>query len=329
VLFAVRESIHVQDYYLNVSASMGIALFPDDAREKHAILKYADSAMYAAKEKGKDNYQFYTRQLSFDMQGRLNLEQELLHAEERGELHVYYQPQYDLKSRKVVGAEALLRWKSEDLGEVPPDEFIAIAEETGMVVQIGYYVFEEACKAYVQWRKQGHDIKTIAINVSSVQFREEGFLENIRAIILRTDIAPECVEIEITERVIMEYSTSNMTTLDELRALGCQISIDDFGTGYSSMSYLKKLPIDTIKIDRSFVDELPDDPYDSEVSRAIIALSKSLRYRVVAEGIENEAQEIFLRENHCDVGQGYYFARPMDAETFLDFLDKQDGNRKI
>jgi len=326
ILSVIREPIQVYDYHLNTTASIGIAIFPDDAKEKHEIVKYADSAMYAAKEKGKDNYQFYNRQLSLAVQKRLNLEQELKHAVERQELILHYQPQYTLDERKIIGAEALLRWHSQTLGYITPDDFISVAEETGMIVEIGYFVFEEACRAFMRWKEKGYRLETVSINVSTVQFRDEHFLQKVQEIFKNTGIDPVSVEIEITERFIMEYSTTNLTILEDLRTLGCRISIDDFGTGYSSMSYMKKLPLDTIKIDRSFISELPDNVHDMEVSKAIIVLSKSLGYQVVAEGIENDAQEKFLRMYGCDLGQGFYFAKPMDETAFIHFLDENNTN---
>jgi diguanylate cyclase (GGDEF)-like protein/PAS domain S-box-containing protein len=324
ILTVIREPIQVQNYHLNTTASIGIALYPDDGDMKTDIIKHADSAMYYAKEKGKDRYEFYTEQLSIDIQMRLDLEQQLKHALEKKELYVYYQPQYDLQSGKVSGAEALLRWYNPSLGQVPPDQFISVAEETGMIIGIGYFIFEEACREYMHWIEQGLQIDTISINISSVQFREDDLLENFKKLIEKTGISPQNIEIEITERFIMEYSTTNLTILEGLRNIGCKISIDDFGTGYSSMNYMKSLPLDTIKIDKSFVMDLPHDNHDAEVSKAIIALSKSLGYHVVAEGIENEAQEVFLRENGCDIGQGYYFAKPMDASAFVAFVKEKN-----
>ena len=323
ILTVVREPVHVYDYYLSTTASIGIALFPTDGKEKYEIVKYADSAMYAAKEKGKDNFQFYTRQLSLDVQQRLNMEQELLHSLERKELYLCYQPQYRLSDRRITGVEALVRWNNRNLGMVSPSDFISIAEETGFIVKIGYFIFEEACRAFVRWKAAGYMVDTISINISSVQFREESFLSHIKKTIARTGIDPSAIEIEITERFLMEYTTENMTILEDLRALGCRISIDDFGTGYSSMSYLKQLPLDTIKIDRSFIMDLPDNAHDAVVSRSIIALSKSLGYQVIAEGIENEAQERFLKVNQCDIGQGYYFSKPLPEEVLLDFFEEQ------
>ena len=326
ILTVMREPIKVYDYHLNTTASIGIAIYPHDGENRNDIIKHADSAMYHAKDKGKDNYQFYTTQLSLNVESRLALEQELLHALEREELMLYYQPQYYLENGKISGAEALLRWKSEKLGWISPDRFVYIAEETGIIVEIGYFVFEEACKAYMHWREEGLDIGNISINISSIQFREDDLLEKFKNIILKVGIPAHKIEIEITERFIMEYSTINLTILEDLRNIGCKISIDDFGTGYSSMSYMKKLALDTIKIDRSFIMDLPGDTHDAEVSKAIIALSKSLGYEVVAEGIETVEQEEFLRKHHCDIGQGYYFAKPMDNDDFVSFVKKKNSN---
>ena len=320
LLTVIREPISIYDYHLNTTASIGIALYPDDGEDRSEIVKHADSAMYYAKEKGKDNFQFYTKQLSLDVEARLKLEQELLHALKKKELTLFYQPQYDLGSRKVIGAEALLRWNNERLGTVSPDEFISIAEETGLIIDIGYFVFEEACRTYMHWRELGLDIESISINISSIQFREDDVFEHFEDIILRTGIPAHKIEIEITERFIMEYSTTNLTILEDLRNIGCKISIDDFGTGYSSMSYIKSLALDTIKIDKSFISDLPDDSHDAEVSKAIIALSKSLGYLVVAEGIETVEQEAFLKTHGCDIGQGFYFAKPMSSEAFIGFV---------
>ena len=324
ILAVIREPIEVQSYHLHTTASIGIAVYPDDGSEKSEIIKYADSAMYYAKEQGKDRYEFYTKQLSIDIQIRLDLEQELKHALKHKEIYVHYQPKYDLGSGKVSGAEALVRWYNPMLGQVPPDLFISIAEETGAIIDLGYFVFEEACKAFMYWRQEGLNIDNIAVNISSIQFREENLLENFKKVIEKVGIPPQNIEIEITESFIMEYSTNNLTILEELRSIGCQISIDDFGTGYSSMSYMKSLPLDTIKIDKSFVTDLPHDMHDVEVSKAIIALSKSLGYVVIAEGIENKLQETFLKENGCDIGQGYYFSKPLDTRAFVAFVKEKN-----
>jgi len=323
ILAVLRDPIVVSDYHLNTTASIGIALYPEDGEDKNSVIKHADSAMYYAKEKGKDNYQFYAKALSDEVQTRLNLEQALKSALEKEELYLNYQPQYDLQTGKIIGAEALVRWESESLGYVSPDKFIGVAEEMGMIVEIGYFVFAEACREFVRWQKMGLDIEMISINMSSVQFRQENIIEKIKDIINESCISPSNIEVEITESHLMEYSGTNLTILDDFRRMGCHISIDDFGTGYSSMSYLKNLPIDTIKIDKSFVDDLSKDVHSDKVSTAIIALSHSLGYRVIAEGIEDQAQEDFLREHSCDIGQGYLFSRPLDKDTFVTFAKEE------
>jgi EAL domain-containing protein (putative c-di-GMP-specific phosphodiesterase class I) len=276
--------------------------------------------MYAAKESGKDTFQLYNTKLSLDVKDRLNIEQELSNALENREFYLYYQPQYDLQKGKIVGVEALLRWENKNLGFVSPNEFIEIAEETGTIVSIGYYVIEEACRAYMRWKELGYKLDTISVNVATIQFREDDFVDKVKDIFAKTGMNPSNVEVEITERFIMEFSIQKLSIIQELRDLGCHISIDDFGTGYSSMNYLKKLPLDTIKIDKSFIDDVPSNTHDIVVTKAIIALSKNLGYQVIAEGIETQEQEEFLKENGCDIGQGYYFAKPMSEDGLIEFF---------
>ena len=320
ILATIREPIMVEAYTLTTTASIGIAIFPDDGDEMHTVIKHADSAMYEAKKLGKDRYHYYQEELSANSHFRLKIEQYLRTAIENSEFFLYYQPQYDLKSQKVIGLEALIRWENSELGRIGPDEFIPVAEETGLIIDIGEFVFREACETFVALQKSGTYIDTIAINVSSVQIRQNNFLERIKEIIDTTGIAAHHIEIEITERYLMEYTESSLTVLDDLRNMGLKISIDDFGTGYSSMSYLKKLPIDTIKVDKSFIDEIASDKNDYEITKAIIALSTSLEYSVVAEGIETLEQEESLRELNCGIGQGYYFCRPLSKEKLWDFM---------
>ena len=323
VATAIRTPIQIREYNLNTSASIGIAKYPQDGYDKNTLLKHADSAMYHAKDKGRDTYAFYTEQLSIDIQRRLELEQELVHALKKKEFSLYYQPQYRLATGDITGVEALVRWNSKILGAVSPEEFISVAEDTGLIVELGYYIFEEACSAYMKWKKQGLDINLIAINISSVQLRQPDAFIQFQNIIQDTGIDAKHIEIELTERYIMEYSTEKLTILDDLRDLGCRISIDDFGTGYSSMSYLKSLAIDTIKIDKSFILDLPHNQHDAEVSKAIIVLSQSLGYDVIAEGIETVEQEALLESYHCDMGQGYYFAKPMSADDIVTFCQQK------
>ena len=320
VLTIIKKPIKAYSYHLSTSASIGISLYPDHAKNKQELLQYADAAMYAAKESGKDTFYLYNTKLSLDIKDRLNIEQELLHALDNNEFYLCYQPQYDIQTRKTIGVEALIRWENKNLGFVSPNEFIKIAEETGTIVDIGYYVIEEACRAYMRWKELGYVLDRVAINVATIQFREDDFVDRVKVIFDKTGMDAKNVEIEITERFIMEFSIEKISLIEELRELGCHISIDDFGTGYSSMNYLKRLPLDTIKIDKSFIDDVPSSTHDIVVTKAIIALSKNLGYQVVAEGIETQEQEEFLKENGCDIGQGYYFAKPMSEDGLIEFL---------
>jgi len=316
----IRNPIHIREYSLNTTASIGIAKYPDDGDMKSTLLKHADSAMYHAKDSGGDTYAFYNQQLSIDIQRRLELEQELVYALKRKEFTLYFQPLYHLSTSKVMGAEALIRWNSNVLGKVSAEEFISVAEDTGIIVEVGYFVFRSACQEYMKWKQKGLELDFISINISSVQLRQPNALKNFKSIIEETGIDAKHIELELTERYIMEYATEQLTILDDLRSLGCRVSIDDFGTGYSSMSYLKSMAIDTIKIDKSFTSGIMHDQHDLEVSKAIIALSQSLGYEVIAEGIETVEQLKLLKELRCDIGQGYYFAKPMKSKKFVDFL---------
>jgi len=315
----IRDVIHIREYSLNTTASIGIARYPEDGADKMTLLKHADSAMYHAKDNGGDTYAFYNEQLSVNIQRRLELEQELVHALKKEEFTLKYQPQYQLSTSKIIGVEALIRWKSDTLGEVSPEEFISVAEDTGMVVELGYFVFRAACVEYMRWKVMGIELDLMAINISSVQLRQADVFSRFQSILEETGMHAKNIEIELTERYIMESATEKLSILDDLRRLGCHISIDDFGTGYSSMSYLKSLEIDTIKIDKSFILDLQNNQHDAEVSKAIIALSQSLGYKVIAEGIETVEQENLLISYNCDMGQGYYFGKAMDSETFVDF----------
>lgn len=323
ILAQISQLMIVNQHQLSISGSLGISLYPDHSDNANTLIRYADSAMYSAKERGKNTYAYYEEQLSVDVRSRLNIEQLLKIALQKNELTLMYQPQYDLAGKRVSGAEVLIRWNNSRLGNVSPDEFIPVAEDTGMIIEIGYYIFEEACKTLVEWHQKGYALNRISINLSSVQLRQHDFLEKIREIMKKTGVRGEQIEVELTERILFEFSSSNLELLNEFRKMGCEISIDDFGTGYSSMSYLKDLPIDTVKIDKAFIDDLSTNMHDQKVVKAIIALSKSLGYKVIAEGVETEAQEQFLYENRCDIGQGYYFSKPLDKEDFLEFFKEQ------
>jgi len=317
ILKELEAPFDVQEHQLNISASIGIAIYPEDGKDIATLTKHADSAMYLAKDLGKNNYQYFTEQLSIDIHHRLQLEQSLKHALKNHEFYLHFQPQYNLQTREVVGAEALIRWENQDLGFIAPDVFIPIAEETHMIIPIGEYVFEEACEAFMKWRENGLTVETIAINISSIQLSDKNLLKTFERIVKKVGISPKNIEIEITERYIFKHTANEDTILNDLRNLGFKISIDDFGTGYSSMNYLKRLPLDTIKIDKSFIDDIPEDTNNMEITKAIIALSTSLGYYNIAEGIETVEQENFLKEQGCEIGQGYLFQRPISSDKFI------------
>lgn len=319
VIDNIKKPIAIDNYMLSINASLGISLYPDDARNVLDMVKNADSAMYEAKSKGGDKYQFFTAALVEKTQKRLAYENAMRYALRRGEFSLVFQPQYSLKTKKIIGAEALVRWNSKDFGQVSPSIFIPIAEESGMIIPLGEWIFVEACKTFVDWKKHGIEIETIAINLSSIQFRQENLIITLQGIVEKTGIDAHCIEIEITEGYIMESTEKNIKILEELVKMGFKISIDDFGTGYSSMGYLKMLPLDTLKIDKSFIDNIPQDYNNVAITQAILALAKSLNFNVVAEGIENQEQEDFLRLNGCNMGQGFLFAKPMDSTSFLSF----------
>lgn len=322
ILEVLKETIQIGTYELNTTASIGVAMYPDDGDNISKLIKHADAAMYHAKNQGKNTFEYYNKQLSINVHDQLQMEQALKLAIPNNELYLNYQPQFDLKTNVVKSFEALVRWNSKELGFVSPASFIPIAEDTGMIIEIGNFIFEQACKDFMEFKKIDEKLEYIAINISTVQFRDENFISNIKKIIASLGINPSEIEIEITERYIMDFNESNMLILNELRSLGFRMSIDDFGTGYSSMSYLNKLPIDVIKVDKSFVDDIPEDNNNLQIAKAIIALAKSLGYKTIAEGIEYKEQQDALVSLGCDLGQGYYFARPLSFDDIVKFLNK-------
>lgn len=323
ILDAIKEPIKVGDHSLNTSASIGVAMFPDNGKNITTLIKNADTAMYHAKNLGKNNFQYYNEELSINIHYQLKIEQALKFAVSKKELYLNYQPQYDLESRRTISFEALVRWNSKKIGFITPDVFIPVAEDTGMIIEIGDFIFEQACIDFKKFKEINKELQYIAINISTIQFRDKHFVDKIKEIIKRVNILPSQIELEITERYIMEFNESNMTVLEELRDLGFRMSIDDFGTGYSSMNYLTKLPIDIIKVDKSFVDGIPDDNNNMQISKAIIALSKSLGYKTVAEGIETKEQEETLLSLDCNIGQGYLFSKPLNYEGAIEFLKER------
>lgn len=313
----LKEPMEVNGHHLITTASIGISIFPENGEDANTLIKHADSAMYQAKDLGKNNFCYYTSELSAQIQNKLDIDMALHNALEKNELYMLFQPQYDLQSKRIISVEALVRWENSELGFVPPDKFIPIAEDSGTIVALGYFIFEESCRGYRKMKEMGVTLDRVAINVSSIQFKEQHLLETFVSIAKRHNVEPHEIEIEITERFLMEHTIANINLLQNFRNYGFKISIDDFGTGYSSMSYLKQLPVDTIKIDKSFVDDIEHDSSDKVIIEAIIALSKTLGYQIVAEGIETEEQESFLASGNCDIGQGYLFCKPLSYDEIV------------
>ena len=313
----LKRPITVGVHHLVTTASVGISLYPENGVDKQTLIKHADSAMYFAKEMGKNRFQYYTTQLSQEVEDRMDIDMQLRNAVANKEMFIYFQPQYDLKTKKIRAAEALVRWNNAKLGFVSPEKFIPIAEESGIIIPLGYYIFEESCRALKEMKEASLHLERLAINVSSIQLKESNLLERFLNIVKKYQLSPHEIEIELTERLIMEQTKANSQLLERFRAHGFKISIDDFGTGYSSMAYLQHLPVDTLKIDKSFVDDINKKDSDNVIVNAIIALSKALGYAIVAEGIEEKGQENFLREAGCDLGQGYIFSKPITQEEMI------------
>lgn len=299
-----------------VTASIGIALSPQDGSELSQLMKNADTAMYHAKERGKNNFQFYQADMNASALERLELESDLRHALEQNEFTLYYQPQFSGDGKRLTGAEALLRWRHPRRGLIPPGEFIPVLEELGLVVDVGDWVLREASRQMVAWRKARVRVPKVSVNLSARQFSDGQLGTRIATILNESGLPPACLELELTESILMREVNEALQILDSLKQLGLSIAVDDFGTGYSSLNYLKQFPIDVLKIDRTFVDGLPTGEQDAQIARAIIAMAHSLNLAVIAEGVETHEQLEFLREHDCDEVQGYLFGRPMPAHQF-------------
>ncbi|HVL77354.1 MAG TPA: EAL domain-containing protein [Noviherbaspirillum sp.] len=320
ILAAAVEPVMLNGRECRVSASIGIAIYPRDGSDEQTLMKNADIAMYYAKEEGKNNFQFYTEEIKSLSLERLTLENHLRRALERGELSLHYQPKLHLASSAVAGVEALLRWNNAELGPIPPNVFIPIAEETGLIIEIGKWVLREACEQNIAWQRAGLPPLSIAVNLSVRQFGDERLLADIAAILRDTGMSPQLLELEITEGMMINNPAHAARLLGGIRQLGVRLAIDDFGTGYSSLGQLKNYPIDTLKIDRSFIRDIAVSAQDRAITEAIIAMGKSLGLSVVAEGVETPEQERFLRERGCDEMQGFHFAHPMPGAQLEAFL---------
>jgi diguanylate cyclase (GGDEF)-like protein len=313
---AMTTEIVVQDHILSVTCSVGVSVFPDDGTDGETLLKNADSAMYCAKDNGRNRFQFFTPDMNRRAVERLTLENNLCQALERGELFLEYQPQVDLATGMMTGAEALLRWFHPELGLVSPAKFIPIAENSGLIIGIGEWVLRTACAQAGQWQDEGLPALPVAVNVSAVQFRQDSFLQVIEKVLQETGLLPQYLELELTEGLLLSNGDGILSLLRKLRDRGVKLSIDDFGTGYSSLSYLRNFPVYKLKIDRSFVQAMTVDSDSAAITTTIINMAKSLNLKAIAEGVESEEQIIFLRANKCDEVQGYYFSRPLSAAEF-------------
>jgi diguanylate cyclase (GGDEF)-like protein/PAS domain S-box-containing protein len=318
IIARLAQPVLVAGRELFITSSIGITVFPFDDLSSEALLRNADAAMYLAKERGRNNFQFYTAELNTRAERRLQLETGLRHALTRNELELFYQPQVSLRDGEIIGVEALLRWRHPQWGLVMPNDFIPLAEETGLIVPIGEWVLEDACRQARAWRDSGFPLR-VSVNLSGRQLEQHGFVEFVSQTMQRHHLPPGMLDLEITESLLMQDLDAIAALLSDLAEQGATISLDDFGTGYSSLSYLKRLPIDIVKIDRSFVQDIPFDPDDTAIANAIMVLARSLGIRTLAEGVESAEQLAFLREHGCHAMQGYYFSRPLPVKE-LDTL---------
>lgn len=317
LLRVLGEPYQIQGHELYVTSSIGISLYPRDGESAEVLVRNADAAMYRAKSTGRKTYAFYTQDLTARASERLQIEVDLRHALERRELTVHYQPQVDLAKGRFIGAEALVRWQHPTLGNLPPDRFIPIAEDTGLIIELGEQVMREACFQAKRWLDAGIELETVSVNVAGPQLQRSDFIATVRRVLAETGLPAKHLDLEVTETFVMEHVDVTFELLNELRALGVMLSIDDFGTGYSSLAYLKRLPIDKLKLDRAFIKDLPEDEEDAAITRAVVALSGSLGLRLVVEGVETPEQMAFLQNMGCREMQGYYFGRPVPATDFI------------
>jgi predicted signal transduction protein with EAL and GGDEF domain len=313
---------------VQVSCSMGLATYPADGASADDLLTNADAAMYRAKEMGRNNFQFYQAEMNGSRHQRLALQEGLRHAVARNELFLVYQPQVDLRSRRIIGVEALLRWRHPELGLVFPANFIPLAEESGLIVPIGDWVLQAACRQNKAWQDAGLPPITMAVNVSARQFRQAEWIDRVADAMSTSGLLASFLELELTESLIMQDLKQAVEKMQQLRAMGLALAIDDFGTGYSSLGALKRFPLARLKIDRSFVQDIATDEDDKAIVMAVIELGHRLNLKVLAEGVETEEQLAFLRQCHCDEMQGYLFSQPVPPAEIAELLARQDGSER-
>ena len=328
LLSSAIKPMVLQSEECRVTASIGISIYPKDGLDEQSLMKNADIAMYFAKEEGKNNYQFFSKDIQSQSNERLSLETNLRSALERKEFSLHYQAKVDFKTGEITGVEALLRWDNSYLGSVTPTQFIPVAEETGLIVPIGRWVMKTACAQNVAWQRQGLPSVCMAVNLSLRQLMDDKLLEDIKAALDDSGMAPNLLELEITESMLMHNPARLIAVLTNIKKMGVRLAIDDFGTGYASLAQNKNFPIDTLKVYRSFIRNLPQDSENRAITQAIIAMGKTLSLTVVAEGVETQAQEDFLRDHICDEMQGFYFSKPIAPDQFGYLLRNHDPSSK-
>jgi diguanylate cyclase (GGDEF)-like protein len=320
ILSSLATGCLIDQKHLQINASIGVSTYPDDGHDAETLINRADTAMYEAKKLGRNNCQFFRAEMQARVVEWQNLEGNLRGALDRNEFILMYQPKIALNTGEISGVEALIRWQHPERGLIQPLKFVPIAEESGLIVPIGHWVLLEACRQACLWAEAGLPPVRVAVNVSALQFASKDFLSSVRAALISTGMDPHILELELTETVLMGDAEAAMQTLRGLKAIGVQLAVDDFGVGYSSFSYLRKFPLDALKVDRSFINDISSNPDNAMILSALINIGKSLKHRVVAEGVETEEQLHFLRQEGCSEGQGYFFCRPVIAEKFADFL---------
>jgi diguanylate cyclase (GGDEF)-like protein/PAS domain S-box-containing protein len=320
MLQAVAEAHSVDQHDLHITTSIGVSVYPDDGLDAETLIKNADTAMYQAKENGRQSYQFFKPAMNVRAVERQSLEESLRRALERQEFAVHYQPKVNLRTGEITGAEALLRWTHPTRGQISPAKFIPVAEDCGLILPIGKWVLREACRQARAWVDVGLPLANMAVNISAMEFRNENFLQDVFAVLKETGLDPRYLELELTESVLMKHAEATQSILKALRAKGVQLAVDDFGTGYSSLSYLRKFSIDALKIDQSFVRQIATTPQETTIVAAVISMGRSLKLRVVAEGVQTQQELAFLQAHQCDEAQGYFFSRPVPPQQFATLL---------
>ncbi|MCW9026756.1 MAG: GGDEF domain-containing phosphodiesterase, partial [Thiovulaceae bacterium] len=316
-----KNYIDIEGHSIHLTFSAGISIYPQDTQDANALIENSNEALHSAKKSGKNTFEFYTKDMAEKTYENLSMVSKLKNSLQNKELQIYFQPQVDLKTKQIMGCEALLRWHHKDLGNVSPEIFIPIAEKQGLIIELGNFVLEESFKKYAKWFEKNLNPGILSVNVSALQIKNDSFISHLKKLIKKYEFNVKNLEIELTESQLMQNAESSIEVLKQISELGIKIAIDDFGTGYSSLSYLKKLPIDVLKIDRSFIKDIPEDNNDAEVTKAIIAIAKSLKLLTVAEGVETKEQLTFLEKYECNIIQGYYYYKPMSEEDFESLLN--------